>query len=557
MRRTERDALSISRVWEKVAGTARPVGVASHGGDCERFMEVRSSRWLVAGAFAVYLILSALLPAVDDEVYYWCWSKELQWSYYDHPPMTAVLIYLSTSVFGDTVFGFRFFACVASAFAIYVIDRLTPFKPFVWALIFSPLFTIGAVLMTPDSPLVMCWAAYLWWLVELQRRFAPGEVPSESGAQQPVTSEIESRTDTGLIGTPKFTDSVPFVWWLVGGIILGCGGLSKYTMAIAVPSGFVSLLLARQPLRRWLFGYLMHGVIAVFVASPILIYNVTQNFEPLLYQWRHAAERTPNALISSADFVGVQMLLFGTMPFVLFPWVCRHAFTLSRTARLRVCLCLYALPLAFFLYKSAQTRLQGNWALVCFLSFWPLASEWYQTVRASRTWRWLTAASFLPPAISVLAVTIHLIQPLPFVPHRGDRVYRQIALNRTAKEIADVVRQQRESLPVYTDSYQMTSLLRFESLPAQQIDGLTRPSHFTRPPRHLTDVDRAYVVTEHPLPDEYCEGFATPILITTIPVVYRGKTDKTLSVRLYTRASHEQPAGDHAPKDKESQDLPQ
>src|SRR5665213_568710 len=57
--------------------------------------------WWILGLFAVYLILAAVLPALDDEVYYWCWAKELQWSYYDHPPMTAVLIRLSTSLFGD------------------------------------------------------------------------------------------------------------------------------------------------------------------------------------------------------------------------------------------------------------------------------------------------------------------------------------------------------------------------------------------------------------------------------------------------------------------------
>ena len=97
--------------------------------------------------FAVYLIFAAILPAADDEVYYWCWAKDLQWSYYDHPPMTAVLIRLSTAVFGDSIFGFRVPACVASAFVLYVIDRLTQSKPLVWGVVLSPLYTFGAVLI--------------------------------------------------------------------------------------------------------------------------------------------------------------------------------------------------------------------------------------------------------------------------------------------------------------------------------------------------------------------------------------------------------------------------
>ena len=182
----------------------------------------------------IYLILAAVLPAADDEVYYWSWSKDLQWSYFDHPPMTAVLIRLSTAIFGDSIFGFRVPACIASAFVVYVISRLTPLKPLVWGVILSPLFTIGAVLITPDSPLMMCWAAYLWWSVALHRHLTPGP---DQGA----------------------STAVPLRLWLIGGVILGCGVLSKYTMGLAVPVGFLCLLLSRRPPKKWLSGYLLHG----------------------------------------------------------------------------------------------------------------------------------------------------------------------------------------------------------------------------------------------------------------------------------------------------------
>ncbi len=508
-------------------------------------MDERIRLFRIAILFVVYLVLAAILPAVDDEVYYWCWAKELQWSYYDHPPMTAVLIWLSTSLFGDSVLGFRIPACIGSAFVVYVISRLTPFKPFVWAVVFSPLFTIGAVLITPDSPLVMFWAAYLWWLVDLHQRLTP-EPDAGTLKSAPLATANEAGADnvspvTAATQEPIATNGSPArhgpSWgnWLIGGVILGCGVLSKYTMGLAVPTAFISLLLARRPWKEWLPGYVFHGVVAFVVASPILIYNIGQHFEPLLYQWQHVAEKPSSALLSLGDFVGVQMLLFGTMPFFLLPWVFYHFPALSRNPRLRVCACLYALPLAFFLYKSTQSRLQGNWALICFISFWPVASEWYQSVRGSKAWRWSTAAAFLPPVLAVLAVTVHLIWPIPLVPIRGDRVYRQIALNEATRVVADEIRKLGEPLPVYADSYQMTSLLRFQSLGVNQIDGLTRPSHFTRPPRRLTDVNRAYVVTENPLPPEFCKGFPPPELVATVPVDYRGVTDRTFRVWRYSR----------------------
>lgn len=497
-------------------------------------MDGKNGIWKFGLLLAFYLLLAALLPAADDEVYYWAWSKELQFSYYDHPAMTAFLIRLSTSILGDTVLGFRAPACIASAFVVYVINRLTPNKWLVLGVLLSPLFTIGAILMTPDSPLVMFWAAYLWWLVLAHRQLTP---EAAEGSIDVRVATAPGRISLGM--------------WTLGGILLGCGALSKYTMGLAVPVVFVSFLVSGRSWKDWLLGYIYHGAVSFFVALPILIYNIQQHFEPLRYQWEHAAEKTSNSLMSFGDFVGVQMLLFGTMPFTLLPWVLYHFRKFSRNPRLRVCACLYALPLLYFLYKSTQTRLQGNWALVCFISFWPLASEWFETVRGSKLWRWLTAASFLPPVIAVAAIVAHLIRPIPLVPIPGDRVYRQIALNDATKTIADEIRKQPEQLPVYTDSYQMTSLLRFQKLNAQQIDGLTRPSHFTRPPRHLTDVSRAYVVTERALPAPFCEGFPPPALIATIPVDYRGVTDRTLRIWLYSREqSSAEPADQNAPTEK-------
>ncbi|WP_373651357.1 ArnT family glycosyltransferase [Schlesneria sp. DSM 10557] len=480
----------------------------------EDFGDTRVSLRSIAIVLGIYLVLAAVLPAADDEVYYWTWSKELQWSYYDHPPMTAVLIYLSTAVFGDSVFGFRVPACVASAVVVYVIGRLTRCRLLMLGVLFSPLFTIGAVMMTPDSPLILFWALYLWWLVELQQRLAP-----EAGAEGSVPKPVK----------------ITWGWWTLGGIILGCGVLSKYTMGLIVPATFVSLLLSRRRLTDWISGYVYHGVVSAVVASPILIYNIQQGFEPLLFQWKHAAQTTPNALRSMVEFIGVQILLFGTLPFYLFPWVIKRFLTLCQNPRLRACSCLYALPLAFFVYKSTQTRLEGNWALVCFISFWPLAAVWYDSVRASKFWHWSTASAFLPPAIAVVVIFIHLVSPLSIVPVKLDRIHRQFAVDDATAEVARIIQERGEKIPVFADSYQMTSWLRFHGLPAQQVDGATRPSHFTRPPRRLTNVDRAYVVTNLPLSPILTEGFGLPEVVASVPMQIRGVTEGTLNIRLYQK----------------------
>lgn len=480
----------------------------------------RKDAWLYAGLLSFYLVLAAILPAADDEVYYWSWARPLQFSYYDHPPLTAYMIRLSTSVFGDSIFGFRVPACLATVFVAAVINHLSRPKSLLPGILLTPLFTLGAVLITPDTPLLCCWAAYVWWLVEVHRLLTP---TADEGL-----SAAEDKTVTG--GLP-----IPWWMWLVGGVILGCGVLGKYTMALAVPAGFVSFCLVWRQWKRWLPGYIAHGVVSFVVASPILIHNIQHDFVPLLFQWRHSMGDSRPGLKPFGEFVGVQLLLFGTLPFFLYPWVIWTFKRLSENPRLRVCACLYALPMTFFLYKATRAPLQGNWALVMFVSFWPLAAAWYETVRQSRFWRWSTASAFIIPAACVLVLGIHVLKPLPFIPAEGDRVTRQYALNDATHQIADAIRQRGEALPVFTTTYQLTAWLRFQSLDGRQIDQISRPSHFTQQPEHLTDVTKAYVVADHVLPDDFARGFGKPELIGTYPVKVRGETVRDLKLMLYTK----------------------
>ena len=43
--------------------------------------------WLALG-----LIQAGTTELLDDEAYYWVFSQHLDWGYFDHPPMTALLI---------------------------------------------------------------------------------------------------------------------------------------------------------------------------------------------------------------------------------------------------------------------------------------------------------------------------------------------------------------------------------------------------------------------------------------------------------------------------------
>ena len=116
-----------------------------------------------------YLGCTDLVP---DEAYFWVWSKHFALSYRDKGPLVAWTIALGTRLFGDTVFGIRFFAVLLSAgtaFQLFKLaQRLYDDRTALWCLVVAtvvPLFAIGAILMTIDPLSVFFWAwgANLSW----------------------------------------------------------------------------------------------------------------------------------------------------------------------------------------------------------------------------------------------------------------------------------------------------------------------------------------------------------------------------------------------------------
>jgi 4-amino-4-deoxy-L-arabinose transferase-like glycosyltransferase len=118
--------------------------------------------------FLVKVLLAASTELNNDEVYYWTYAQKLQWSYFDHPPVIAVLIKIFTvNLRFDSELMIRLGAIICSAICcwiIYHIGRLIKDEQtgLFSALLFvaSPYSNIIAgFLIIPDAPQLMFW---LW-----------------------------------------------------------------------------------------------------------------------------------------------------------------------------------------------------------------------------------------------------------------------------------------------------------------------------------------------------------------------------------------------------------
>src|SRR5581483_11266749 len=110
---------------------------------------VRIAFWVIVAVTCFRFWYSTRIGLVADEAYYWLWSKHLAAAYRDKGPAIAWTIALGTKLFGDTIFGVRFFAVVLSSvtgWLIFVLARrLYDDRTALWCLftaLVTPIFAV-------------------------------------------------------------------------------------------------------------------------------------------------------------------------------------------------------------------------------------------------------------------------------------------------------------------------------------------------------------------------------------------------------------------------------
>ena len=78
--------------------------------------------------FIINLLQGIFTEIQEDEAYYALFGEHLAWGYYDHPPMVALMTFLSSVLFSGTL-GVRLFTIIASCFALFVIWLIAIGRP--------------------------------------------------------------------------------------------------------------------------------------------------------------------------------------------------------------------------------------------------------------------------------------------------------------------------------------------------------------------------------------------------------------------------------------------
>jgi len=427
---------------------------------------------------------------VADEAYYWLWSKHLAASYRDKGPAIAWTIAVGTKMFGDTVFGLRFFAVLLSggvSWLLFVLARrLYDERTALWCLLVAfviPILAVGSILMTIDSLSVFFWAlaALLFW--------------------------------DGL-------HNVRISTWFWMGLAIGAGFLAKFTNGVQLVCIAFFLLWSKEH-RPLLFSRKMVVLVAAFslASLPILWWNIQTG-------WVHAmALHSRSGVTNSFQIRPGQLLRFVGEQFgVLSPLfaagmaVAAVALLFKRNEDLRTRFLLSQfLPIyGLFLFFSLNSAGHANWtvpALVTGIIF--TVVFWRELVARRPAWRWGVGTAFA--TAFAMTLVMHDTEIL-HLPQRLDPLFRAQGWPDFAAHVQKHRETDRANLLV-ASHYSLASLMAFY-LPDHPVTYLPPApygsSQFTLWPEYqVTPETRALYVTSdtRPVPKPLQEQFATIKLV--------------------------------------------
>ena len=317
-------------------------------------MTARKALWGVIGATtAARLALAATLGGYTNEAYYYMYAKNLDWSFFDHPPMVGVVAALGLKAAGwvSPVFGTRFGFILLFAGSSWLLSRLANRAFGAWAaamavLALNSTIFFGLMIGTcaePDGPLLF------FWLLTLDRLVAAFDRPGKT-------------------------------WpWVAVGLAWGAALLSKYH-AVLLPAGAALYLLLNKPARRCLMtpGPYLAGVTGGLCFAPVVYWNATHHWASFAFQSNRAG-----------GFHGFQpaMLVEALTAQVLFltPWIWFAAMavfvnTLRRGVRAwtdaETFLISQALPaIGLFMGIATYRRIMPHWPLIGFVALFPMVGK--------------------------------------------------------------------------------------------------------------------------------------------------------------------------------------
>ncbi|PKN05736.1 MAG: dolichyl-phosphate-mannose--protein mannosyltransferase [Deltaproteobacteria bacterium HGW-Deltaproteobacteria-9] len=297
---------------------------------------------LIAFFTVVRLAVSPSFGLGVDEAHYFLYAKYLDFSYVDHPPLVGWLHAPIYYFFGTSEFLVRLPAIVLFALTTYLLYRFTAALSgsrhiaLLAALAVNSSFLFNALsfMLLPDS--------FLYPLMLL------------------------------LIFTIKKMEESPETkYFILLGVLLGLSGLAKYTAILFVPPLAAYFIIKRRYDLLVSKRMLLAAVIALLMVSPVLYWNLQNDFVSFRYQTGHVLGSS--AIDVKAFFTALAAQFGSYSPFLFL--IAFYGFFKSfrdKNDWIRLALLFGGAILIFFLYTSLRETALPHWNSPFYLLFIPI-----------------------------------------------------------------------------------------------------------------------------------------------------------------------------------------
>ena len=358
---------------------------------------------------AVNLISAFFFQLYSDEAYYVLFSNQLDFGYFDHPPMIALMIRIGSFIFKNEL-GVRLLSVLAVSIALFFTYKLANVnKPILFlAAIFSILgLNILGFMALPDSPLLLF--TVLFFLVY-----------------------------------KKFLQKENLHYSILLGLMMAAMLYSKYHGILIIFFTVISNLKLLKSKMFW-----VAALLGVLLFIPHLIWQYNHDFVSVSYHFFERSASHYKFSFTSEYLIG-QILYYGPIS-VVFMVFAALKFRSSNLFEKALTWNLWGI-IGFFLLSSLKGRVEVNWTLPMIIPLLIFFLKYSVEKPVFTRWFYIFA---IPIFIIISLMRIEIAYPV--INLKVDRLNDFRGQIEFGKEVI----KKSKGLPVIANSYQKAGLLSF------------------------------------------------------------------------------------------------
>ncbi len=364
--------------------------------------------------FIINLIQGYTTELIADEAYYWTYSNELDWGYFDHPPMVAVWITISKFFFSEGELSVRFFSAITLSITYFIIWLLIDHKEkktFTWLYLLiissTALFTVYGFITVPDTPLILFYALF-------------------------------------LLGYKKYLSEKSLLSYLLLAISMAGMLYSKYQGVLIIFFVLLSNLKVLKDYKIWITS-----IVTILLFSPHLYWQFDNNFPSFKYHLLERSSRRYRIDFTTNHFLNLIAIIGFTFPIVYTAFYKRFKVKNPFEKALRYIVLGFAI---FFFFSSFKNHVQAQWILPISVSL--IIITFYFLIENKR---------FLKSFKILAFITILFVCILRFVMINDGILPKQFEMHGNKKWVAALEKKVGNKTPLFLNSYQNTSTYWFYS----------------------------------------------------------------------------------------------